>query len=64
MEDPGTPSDVLRHMRKVAPLSAADAEQLHQLLTGVRAAAQRMAELAPVFPGEIDPEKLSRTIDG
>ena len=51
-------------MRSIAPLNEADAEQLHQLLEGVRAAADRMQELAPVFPAEVDPSQLSHTVDG
>ncbi len=64
MEDPGSPSDIIRRMGSIAPLTKADATQLHQLLAGVRAAADRMTELAPVFPDEIDPALLSLTVDG
>lgn len=64
MEDPGSPADIRQRMKSVAPLNEADAEQLHNLLVGVRAAANRMADLAPVFPGEIDSSRLSLTIDG
>lgn len=64
MEDPGSPSDILDRMKSVAPLNEADAEQLHQLLAGVRAAADLIAELTPVFPAEIDVNRLSLTVDG
>lgn len=64
MEDPGPPSNIQQRLKSVAPLSEADAEQLHQLLLGVRAAATRMSELAPVFPDEVDPGQLSLTVDG
>lgn len=64
MEDPGQVADVLSRMSRIAPLTEGDAEQLHQLLTGVKAAADRMAELAPVFPAEVDTSQLSTTVDG
>ena len=64
MEDPGPPSDILRRLRPAVPLTEADAEQLHNLLAGVRAAADRMASLAPVFPAELDAGRLSQTVDG
>ncbi len=64
MEDPGTVADILAKMSAVAPLTESDAEQLHQLLAGVKASADRMAELAPVFPAEVDPGQLSTNVDG
>ena len=51
-------------MGKIVPITEADATQLHQLLQGVHAAATTMASLAPVFPGEVDPARLSLTVDG
>ncbi len=64
MEDPGTVADVHKRIGAIAPLNEQDAEQLHQLLTGVKAAADRMAELAPVFPAEVDASMMSTTVDG
>ncbi len=64
MQDPGSPSDIMQRMMSTAPMSQSDAEQLHQLLAGVNAAATRMAELVPIFPAEVDPNLLSLTVDG
>ena len=64
MEQPGSISGILRRLKSVAPLTEADAEQLHQLLAGVSLAADRMAALAPIFPADIDTGRLSQTVDG
>ncbi len=64
MEDPGSPKDIQRRMKPTASLNDAEAEQLHHLLHGVHAAATRMAELAPVFPDEVDTNRLSETVEG
>lgn len=64
MQDPGSVQDILMRMSAIAPLTEQDAEQLQPLLNGVKAAADRMASLAPVFPGEVDTSKLSVTADG
>ena len=64
MEDPASPQEVKRRMRSVAPLTDEDAEQLFALLQGVHASAKRMADIVPVFPGEVDAKTLSQTVDG
>ena len=63
MNDPGTPQDVYRNLRKTVPLTEEDSEQLHHLLQGVKASADHMDWLAPVFPDEVDPARFSTTVD-
>jgi hypothetical protein len=64
MENPGSPADILRRISTIVPITESDAAQLHQLLQGVHAATTTMASLAPVFPDEVDPARLSLTVDG
>jgi len=63
MDDPISSQEVSRRLSSIVSLSDGDAEQLFQLLKGVKAASDRMAEIVPIFPGEVDAKSLSQTVD-
>ena len=56
--------EIAEQAREIAPISPEDIEQLVNLVNGVREAADRLRDVLPDFPNELDGGSLSRTVDG
>ncbi len=56
--------EIAEQAREIAPISPEDIEQLVNLVNGVREAADRLRDVVPDFPNELDGGILSRTVDG
>ena len=56
--------EIAEQARGIAPISPEDIEQLVNLVNGVREAAERLRDVLPDFPNELDGGSLSRTVDG